>query len=94
MKIKAKTSIYKQAQRFADVTKVLIMTGNIPRAKRCLQKAEDLFNSGTSEIKNVISNVYLFSVSSFIEIHNCSIKSLLPNSLQQEYNKQVNASGV
>lgn len=94
MKGKTTTNNYKQAQRFADVTKVLIARGNMQRAKQCLQIAEDLFNNGTSEIKNVISNVYLFSVSSFIETHHCSIKNLLPNFLQREYYKQVNSSGI
>lgn len=94
MKVHEKPNIYTQAQRFADVTKALIVSGNVQRAKRCLQKAENIFNSGTSEIKNVISNVYLFSVSSFMELHRCNIKGLLPNSLQKEYYKQVNTSGL
>jgi len=94
MKGKTKPSIYNQAQRFANLTKTLIMKGKIQRAKRCLQKAEFMFNNGTSEIKNAISNVYLFSISSFMEMHHCNIKGLLPSSLQAEYYKQVNASGV
>lgn len=94
MKVKSKPNIYKQAQHFADVTKKLIAKGNIARAKKCLQKAEHIFNNGTSEIKNVISNIYVFSVSSFMEIHHCSIKELLPQSLHNEYYKQVNASGI
>jgi hypothetical protein len=94
MKVKFNHSIYKQAQRFADITKFLVMTGNINRAKKCLKMAEDIYNSGTKEIKNIISNVYIYSVSSYLEIHHCNIKELLPNSLQQEYYKQANASGV
>ena len=81
-------------QRFADVTKTLIMTGNILRAKRCLQRAEDIFNSGTIEIKNAVTNVYVYSVSSFMELHHCNIRNLFPESLQFEYRKQVNASGL
>lgn len=92
MKIKSAPNIYKQAQRFADITKSLIISGNIKRAKYCLQKAEDIFNTGSTEVRNVISNVYLFSVSSFIEIHHCKIKNLFPDVLQSEYNKQVNLS--
>lgn len=94
MNTKSKPNIYKQAQNFADVTKTLIAKGNINRTKKCLQIAEEIFVNGTSEVKNAISNIYLYSVSSFMEIHNCNIKGLLPASLQKEYIKQVNASGL
>lgn len=90
MKNNATQNIYKNTQRFAEITKSLIMTGNISRAKRCLQKAENLFNTGNPQIKNVISNVYVFSVSSFMEMHHCSIKSLFPESLINEYYQQIN----
>ena len=94
MRNKADKNVYQQMLRFADVTKNLIMKGNIQRAKLCLQKAEELFNNGTSEIKNAISNVYLYSVSSFMEIHHCSISDLFPADLKSEYKKQVNSSGI
>jgi hypothetical protein len=87
------TSIYNNMQRFADLTKLLISTGNISRAKKCIDYAEKLFTSGNNEIKNAISNVYVFSITSFMELHNCSVKNLLPGSLKSEYSKQVNACG-
>ena len=95
MKNKANSgNVYDQMQRFANITKQLIIIGNINRAKHCLQIAEDIFNSGNNEIKNVVTNVYLFSVSSFMELHHCSIKNLFPATLQKEYYKQVNTSGL
>lgn len=94
MKDKSTINIYKQAQRFADITKNLIQLGHIKLAKRCLQEAEKIFVNGTSDVKNVISNIYVFSVTSFMEIHHCNIRELLPPSLQNEYNKQVNTSGI
>ena len=87
-------NIYKQMQRFADVTKTLITQGNIDRAKHCLQIAEDIFNKGTLEIKNAVSNVYLYSVSSFMEMNNINVRPLLPFNLEKEYVQQVNASGL
>lgn len=39
-------NIYKQAQRFADVTKSFIISGNILRAIRSMQVAENLFTKG------------------------------------------------
>jgi hypothetical protein len=88
------TSIYKQAERFAEITKKSIISGNIVRAKKCLALAERLFISGSIETKNAISNVYVFSVSSFMEVRHCNISHLFPQTLKAEYIKQVNTSGV
>ena|SRR6188508_531306 len=88
------TTIYKQAERFAEITKTAIITGNINRAKKCLALAERLFETGSNETKNAISNVYVFSVSSFMELRHCTISNLFPKSLKAEYIMQINASGV
>lgn len=88
------TTIYKQAERFAEITKNAIITGNIARAKKCLALAERLFATGNNETKIAISNVYVFSVSSFMELRHCSISNLFPQALKAEYIKQINASGV
>ena len=87
-------TIYKQAERFAEITKTAIITGNISRAKKCLALAEQLLITGSNETKIAISNVYLFSVSSFMELRHCSISNLFPKSLKTEYIKQINATGV
>ena len=88
------TSIYTQAERFAEITKKSIISGNIVRAKKCLALAERLFISGSIETQNAISNVYIFSVSSFMEVRHCNISHLFPQTLKAEYIKQVNTSGV
>ncbi|MGV3696428.1 DUF7674 family protein [Flavobacterium sp.] len=87
-------TIYNQAERFAEITKSAIVSGNIVRAKKCLALAERLFLTGSYETKSVISNVYVFSVSTFMELRHCSISSLFPKSLRAEYLKQINTSGV
>lgn len=86
--------IHAQAQKYADLTKELIISGNIRRVKRCFQLAEKLLSVGTAEMKNAVTNVYLFSISSFMETHHCNIKGMLTEKLHQEYKKQVNASGI
>lgn len=88
------TTVYKQAERFAEITKSAIVSGNIARAKKCLALAERLFVSGSYETKNAISNVYIFSVSTFMELRHCSISNLFPQSLKAEYLKQINTSEV
>ena len=87
-------TIYKQAERFAEITKTAIGTGNIVRAKKCLALAERLFATGSNETKIAISNVYVFSVSSFMELRHCTISNLFPKALKAEYIRQINASGV
>lgn len=93
MKNKAST-IYKQTERFAELAKTLIITGNISRAKKCFSVAEKLFETGSAETKNAISNVFIFSVSCFMELHHCNIQNLFPKSLKNEYLKQVNTWGI
>jgi len=87
-------TIYHQAERFAEITKTAIISGNISRAKKCLALAERLLVSGSSETKTAISNVYVFSVSTFMELRHCSIANLFPQTLKTEYLKQINTSGV
>ena len=88
------TTIYKQAERFAEITKRAIISGNINRAKKCLALAERLLTTGSNETKIAISNVYLFPVSSFMEMRHCNISNLFPKSLKAEYIKQIYTSGV
>jgi hypothetical protein len=87
-------SIYKQAERFAEITNKAIISGNISRAKKLLSIAENLLETGSNETKNVISNVYIYSVSSFMELRHCSISNLFPKALKAEYIKQINATSV
>lgn len=88
------TNVYKQAERFAAITKTAIILGNITRAKKCLSVAEFLFVSGTKETQNAITNVYVFSISQFMELRHCSISNFFPPLLKAEYVKQINTSGV
>lgn len=88
------TTIYKQAERLAEITKKFIISGNITRAKKCLSIADQLLLNGSNETKNAISNVYVFSVSTFMELRHCSISNLFPQNLKLEYNRQINSLGV
>ena len=87
-------SIYRQTERFAEITQRFLINGNIARAKKCLEIAEKLLKTGNDETKNVISGIYIHSVSSFMEIRHCSISGLFPQALKAEYVKQINATGV
>lgn len=87
-------TMYAKAEKFADLTITFIMKGNIRRAKKCLDIAELLFTTGSKETKNAIGTIYVHSVSTFMEMHHCTIAKLFPDTLRSEYIKQINASGV
>ena len=81
MKSKNIHNVYKQAQRFANLTKELIVSGNIRRNKNCLHMEEYLFVIGTNEMKNAIVNVYVVSVTNFMEFHHTNIPHFLQKTL-------------
>ena len=85
-------TIYKQAERFAEITKKAIITGNINRAKKCLAIAEQLFKTGSSDTKIAITNVYVLSIATFMEVKHCRISNLFPKTLQDEYVRQITIS--
>lgn len=82
-------TIYKQAERFAEITKKAIITGNINRAKKCLAVAEQLFKTGSNDTKIAITNIYVLSIATFMEMKHCNISNLFPKSLQEEYCRQI-----
>lgn len=86
-------STFKKMQRLAKITEVLLLSGNIARAKRCFIIAEELLSKGTSEMKCAVATVFVYSVSAFMELHHLKIKTFFPQSLQTEYYKQVYCSG-
>lgn len=83
------TSLFKKAERFAEITKKALIAGNVKRAKNCLNLAERLFVYGNAETKGIITNVYVYSLSSFLKVKNCSISNLFPEVLKTEYCKQM-----
>ena len=82
-------NIYKQAERFAEITKKAIIIGNINRAKKYLAVAEQLFKTGSNDTKIAITNVYVLSIATFMEVKHCRISNLFPKTLQDEYSKQI-----
>ena len=87
-------SLYNRADRFAEITKKTLIAGNVVRAKNCLNLAEHLFITGSTETKGIIANVYLYSLCCFLKLKNCTISNLFPQNLKLEYNKQINSLGV
>ena len=80
---------------FAGYTIDLIKTGNLSAIKDCFNTAEQMLTEGSSEVKNAIENVYVFSISIFFDIAHAvskQVKELLPVHLMEEYRKQISCS--
>ena len=84
-------SIYNHMQRMAELTIAMVLAGKLQRAKKFIESAEKLFLSGNYQSRNAVSNVYLYDVTTILELHHYNVQTLLPNILQKEYVKQINA---
>lgn len=82
------TNVFKNAERFAEITKKALIAGNVQRAKKCIRVAEKLFVTGSTETRGIIANVYLYSIASFLKVKHCTISNLFPEALKIEYAKQ------
>lgn len=92
---KTKQSIYKRMQKFADLTNKMIAEKNINRVKKAFNYAEELLLTGNNELKNAVLNVYLFSISSKLEIQDeegRKVLNYLPGLLRQGYHCKIVAS--
>ena len=86
--------LHTRIYRFANTTKEFIKIGDIRRAKFCIRTMEKLFLKSSADLRNVITNNYLFSITSFMEIQHCNVRNLLPETFLVEYKKQINAGGI
>ncbi|AWG26119.1 DUF7674 family protein [Flavobacterium kingsejongi] len=87
-------SLIRKMERLANITICSLRSGKLASAKRSLLLAEDLLQRGNLEMKNAITNIYLYTVSGYLELHHYPVSKLLPVTLHSEYVKQVNGSGV
>ena len=97
LKIESSTegNVFKIIDGFAGYTIDLIKKGNLSAIKKCFSAAEQMLADGSSEVKNAIENVYVFSITIFFDMAHAvskQVKELLPAHLMEEYHKQVHCS--
>ncbi len=92
MKTVKPSGAYKQMQRLAMVTKQAIASGNWQRAEKCVRVADELMQHGSREFKNAVSNVYVFSVSSFLELNHFQVHGFFTPLLSNEYHYQTHTT--
>ena len=85
---------YRRMNHLAELTKQYVLKGNFKRVNDCLTIAEHQLRTGTNEMKNAVVNGFLFSYTCFIEMNRTALHIPLPELLEREYVKQINAFGV
>lgn len=94
MKRKPKPDVCNPTQGLAEFTKALINAGSFTLSTLDLSKSKDTGIHTTVTIKNVISNMHDYSVSSLGKVNHSHLKDLLPGKLRNDYNKQLYPYGL
>jgi len=87
-------NIYKVLQGFSAYTKQCAEARNIQKLKSCFALADKLLNTGNKTVVSAVENVYVYSVSSIIEMVSPigeQVRKMLPGSIRRVYLKQINA---
>jgi hypothetical protein len=92
-------TIYSAVQCLADFTRNMVEQHNYNMTKRCFAVAAKLHQKGNEMVKQVLENVYVYSLSSlFCSCENGKERNLvqaaLPGSLQRLYVQQITKSGI
>jgi hypothetical protein len=87
-------TINQRLQDLASKTKANLADKNIEAARNYISQVEKEYHSGDKHLRNLIANIYIFSVSTYLECHDLDLFNLFPLSFIKEYYSQVNASGL
>lgn len=87
-------NIYQKVQRLTQITRDLILKGRTNRARKCCIIAQNLYTKGDVQARNAVANLFVFSVSSLLELEHQNPRHWFATPLYGEYLKQINSSGV
>jgi hypothetical protein len=88
------SNAYNSLEYLAKFTRECAVTGNMVKLKDCFWVAETLLSKGNSFVKSAVENVYVFSISSLIEITSPiqnQITKMLTSNLKISWQKQTMA---
>lgn len=78
-------------QEMAFKTKEFLAAGNTLMAKNLIGLAAKIYDNGDDMTRNLVSNVYVFSIATYIELHDMGLLELLPQCLKDEFYEIVGA---
>lgn len=96
---KSSNTIYTSVQCLADFTRNMVKQHNYSMTRRCFIVAAKLHVKGNEMVKQVLENVFVYSLSSlFCSCENCKernvVQAALPGSLHKIYVQQITSSGI
>ncbi len=89
--------LYRSIQGFADSSLKLCEEEKFEKLKQFLKVALKLFKEGNATVRNAIVNVYLFTLSRYMDeqpVGKKRIEPFLPHELRIEYGKMHYTSGM
>lgn len=89
-----KNNVYGIVRQLFNHTLSLVIQQNLDAAKRCMDIAEQLYNTGNHAVKNAIENIYVYCFTrGFFAGSKDSkeIQKIIPLSLYELYNRQLTA---
>jgi hypothetical protein len=87
-------NIYQKVQRLTALTRDLILQGRTNRARKCCIIAQNLYTQGGVETQNAVANLFVFSISSLLELQHQNPRHWFAAPLYREYIQQINGSSV
>jgi hypothetical protein len=93
MKSLPRKDIKEQMLRLADITQMFIAQGDLKRAMQYMEKVGEMLKTEDKGIRDAV-DLYLSSVSQFIESNKQRVSDLLPESLMPAYEQQVRESAA
>lgn len=95
--VKTEKNLTRQMLDFSAYTIKLVDTHQFSEALKCISNIEALWQTSEQKIRNMIDNLFVFSVSSHLEVSGelyDFINPIVSPSLYKAYLNQVNSSGV
>ena len=91
-------NIFKTIQCLANYTRQKVTQHDFTSVKNCFAIAEEVYTEGSTQVKNAIENVFVFSFSSILNLgsneEKKQLQALMPLHLHTAYVKQVLKSGI
>lgn len=91
-------NIFKTIQCLANYTRQKVTQHDFTLVKKCFAIAEDVYMAGDRQVKNAIENIFVFSLSSILNLgsneEKRALQALIPLHLHSAYVKQVLKSGI
>jgi hypothetical protein len=85
-------TIHIQIRALANKTIEYFVESNLDKAKQYIFKAEYIYENSNDRVKNIVADTFVLPVSSYMELTDRKLLSLLPLTLKTEYLKMIHTT--